>query len=564
MLPLALGGLLLGSGAALGQGAEAAVQNSGWLSLLPPVVAIAFALLFREVLLALLLGIFSGAMVATGWNPFAAFGRTIDTFVLQALADSDHAAILIFSALLGAMVAVISRSGGTRGVVEWLSGLATSARRTQLATWFIGVSIFFDDYANTLIVGPTMRPIADRLRISREKLAFIVDSTAAPIVSLVPISTWIGFEIGLIQGAFDDLGLDRNAFATVVESIPYRSYQILALLLGLAIAWSGRDFGPMLRAERRARSTGDVLDPDQVPLADFSSELLQPPEGSPRRAINAVLPIVTVVAVTLLGLVATGSSEVTRTAGMSTFHWLREVLSNANSYTALLWASFAGVTSAIVAPVLQRILSLKEGIEAAVEGCKATLVAFLVLILAWAMGGVCGELGTASFLVQITEGRLAAELVPTITFVLAAAVSFSTGTAWGTMGILSPLAIPLAHSLAVGGGLTAGGQGYTAVLLGTVAAVLAGSVWGDHCSPISDTTILSSMAAGCDHVAHVRTQIPYALLAGTLAVLLGFLPTGYGMSPTLGLVVGALLLLAAVRFVGQPVEIEAGLREPSG
>ncbi|MEM9406085.1 MAG: Na+/H+ antiporter NhaC family protein [Acidobacteriota bacterium] len=535
--------------------AEDTARTLGWWTLLPPILAIGVALLLREVLPALLIGIFGGTLLLSGGNPLAAFGRLVDNFLLGALADADHAAILIFSALLGAMVAVIGKSGGSYGIVDWLRPIATSPRRGQVATWLMGVAIFFDDYANTLIVGSTMRPITDKLRISREKLAYIVDTTAAPIVSLIPISTWVGFELGLLQDAFDGLALERNAFTTVVDSIPYRSYQILALLLGFLVAVTGRDLAAMLKAEKRARTTGDVLESDQKALADFSSNELQPVEGKPRRALNAILPIVTVVFVTMLGLYSTGSAGLERAPELSTLGWWREILANANSYTALLWASSSGLLVAIVAPALQRILSIKQGIDAAVEGCKATLVAFLVLLLAWALGDVCKALGTAEYLVGVTEGQVGAEWMPALTFLLAAAVSFATGTAWGTMGILSPLAIPLAHSLSTADGLAA--SGYESVLLGTVAAVLAGSVWGDHCSPISDTTILSSMASGCDHLAHVKTQLPYALLTGLVALLLGFVATGHGLSPFLGLALGALLVAAILRLAGHPSSPEA-------
>ena len=224
----------------------------GWLSIVPPLLAIGLALIFRDVLVSLFLGIFSGALILTGWHPISAFARSIDSFIAPSLANPDQAKILIFSTLLGGMVGVISKSGGTRGVVERLTSFASTARRGQLATWIMGVAVFFDDYANTLIVGSTMRPITDRLRVSREKLAYIVDSTAAPVASVVPISTWIGFEIGLIGTAFADLGLHFNPYTTFVATIPFRFYPIFALVLGFTIASTGRDFGPMLRAERRA------------------------------------------------------------------------------------------------------------------------------------------------------------------------------------------------------------------------------------------------------------------------------------------------------------------------
>ena len=538
--------------------ATADATATGWWAILPPLVAIAMALLLREVVVALFVAVFSGAMLVVGGNPITAMARTIDTYILEALADRDHASILIFSALLGGMVGVIGKSGGASGVVERLAPLATTRTRGQLATYFTGLMVFFDDYANTLIVGPTMRPITDGLRISREKLAYIVDSTAAPIVSLVPISTWIGFEIGLVQDAFQQISLDRDAFSTIVASIPFRSYQWIALALGLGIAASGRDFGAMFRAEKRALETGDLVAPGQVPLADFGRDEMEPPEGKPRRAINAVLPIVAVVVVTVVGLWRSGAAAATRTAEMSGLDWAREVLSNGNSLNALLWASLAGVLTAMTLATTQRILSLERATHAAIQGIKATLMAFIVLILAWALGAVCADLDTAGYLVRLTEGLLAPQAIPVITFLLAAAIAFATGTSWGTMTILTPLAIPLANSLLIGAGSGPETGAYSSVLLGTIAAVLAGSVWGDHCSPISDTTILSSMASGCDHLAHVKTQLPYALLVGTTAAMIGFLPSAYGVPAWITVLVGISLVLGVLFLRGRnPAEPES-------
>jgi Na+/H+ antiporter NhaC len=523
-------------------------------SLLPPLLAIALAIASRDVVVSLLAAVFTGALLVHGPNPLTAFARTIDSYVLGALVDADHAAILIFSGLLGAMVGVIAKSGGTQGIVDRLAPHATNARRGQLATWAMGIAIFFDDYANSLIVGSTMRPLSDRLRISREKLAFIVDATAAPMVSIVPISTWIGFEIGLVQAAFDGLGLDRSAFNAIVASIPLRFYQIFILVLVFALALTRRDFGPMLWAERRAESTGALLDADARPLADFSSPELAPPHGKPRRARNAFVPVLAVIAVTVAGLQITGRAAI---AGAerpeSWFAWQREILSNSNSYHALLWASLTGVLLAIGLGVGQRILTVAQATGAAVEGLKATLVAFVVLLLAWALGATCSDLDTAGFLVRVTEGALTPQLLPALGFVISAAVAFATGSSWSTMGILTPLVIPLAHALSTGAGHAPGSDLYGAVLLGTIASVLSGSVWGDHCSPISDTTILSSMASGCDHLAHVRTQLPYAMSIGAVALLLGTLPAAFGAPAWICLGVGVAAVGALVRFVAQPV-----------
>ncbi len=520
----------------------------GWLTLLPPLIAIGLALACKDVLLSLSAGVFAGALILAEGHPLTAFARSVDGFVKPALADPSHAAIVVFSLLLGGMVGVISRSGGTAGIVARLAPLATNARRGQVATWLMGVFIFFDDYANTLIVGSTMRPVTDRLRISREKLAYIVDSTAAPVASVVPISTWVGFEVGLIAAALAELGLPHNAYAVFVASIPYRFYPILALVLGFTIAFSCRDLGPMLRAELRASRSGKLLADDAQPLADYSSRALEPPAGAPLRALNALLPILTVVAVTLAGLWASGRAAVAASGEAPT---LRHVLASADPFDTLLWASLSGVAVAMLLAVGQRILSVRQSVEALVEGFKSMLLAMVVLVLAWSIGSVCSQLHTADFVVGLATGALSPHWFPALVFVAAAAISFATGTSWGTMAILMPLAIPVAHGLSTGAGLAVDSEAYEVLLLGAVSSVLAGSVWGDHCSPISDTTVMSSMASGCDHIAHVRTQLPYAFWVGVLGMALGDIPTAYGLSPWLSLLAASAVVVAVVLWRGR-------------
>ena len=525
--------------------------HRGWLSLIPPLLAILLALVFKDVVVALLSAVFVGAWLVYG-GPLLAFARAIDSYVVDSLIDPDNAAILIFSALLCGMVGVMAKSGGTQAIIDALAERATSPRGGQITAWLMGVAIFFDDYANTLIVGPTMRPITDRLRISREKLAYIVDSTAAPVVSLIPISTWIGFEIGLVQEAFDRLDTARSAFPSIVESIPYRFYQFFALAFGFTIALTGRDFAAMLRAERRARG-GAVLAPDQVVLADFDQKDLQPPEGRPRRASAAILPVLTVVAVVISGLWITGTAAL-RAAGAPGPHAVRDVLSSASSNKALLWASLAGLLVAAALALVHRALSLREVSDAFIQGVRAPLVAFVVLILAWSLGTVCEDLGTASYLVELSAGQIDPRLVPTLIFAIAAAIAFATGTSWGTMAVLTPMAIPLCHSLTIAEGYPVGSPTYDTLLLVTIASVLAGSVWGDHCSPIADTTILASMAAGSDHLAHVRTQLPYALVVGAAAVVFGVLPASFGVPAWVCLGAGIATMMATVRLRGARTE----------
>jgi len=530
----------------------------GWLSILPPLIAIILALATRDVLISLFLGVFSGALILYAWNPITAFARSIDTIIVPALADGDHAKIIIFSLLLGGMVGVITKSGGTQGIVERLRGSARTARRGQVATWMMGVLIFFDDYANTLIVGSTMRPITDRLRISREKLAYIVDSTAAPVASVFPISTWVGFEVGLIAAAFTQLSIPYNAYATFIASIAYRFYPIFALVLGFTIAFSCRDRGPMLRAELRASETGAVIGDGDTPLSDSTAATLAPPEGKPLRARNAFIPIGVVIGVTIVGLYVSGSSNLVRAADISTWRWLQDVFSAASSLDVLLWASLSAAVTALTLAVAQRILTPKQAMEGLVGGFKSMLLAIVVLVLAWSIGQVTGLLHTADYVVGFTSGILSPQWLPVLVFLMAAGISFATGTSWGTMAILMPLVIPVAHRLSLAAGHPMDGDPYYGFMLGTISSVLAGSVWGDHCSPISDTTILSSMGSGCDHIAHVKTQMPYAFGIGLLGMVVGDIPTAYGMSPWISILVGSAIIVGGVLLLGKRSDYRPG------
>jgi Na+/H+ antiporter NhaC len=542
-----------------GVGAETELRVlPAWLSLLPPLIAIVLALVFKDVLISLSIAIFIGALSLSGWNPFAAFSMFIVDFVVQALIDEYHASIILFSMLLGGMVGVISKNGGTRGIVDRVAPFATTPRRGQLAAWLMGLLVFFDDYANTLIVGNTMRPITDRLRISREKLSYIVDSTAAPVSSVFPITTWIGFEVGLIAAGFAALELPFNAYNVFIASILYRFYPIFCLIVILVIAWTGRDLGPMLKAETRARRTGDVMAAEAKPLADFGQDELAPPEETPRRAVNALLPILTVIVVTILGLWITGSQAVEKAAYTSTFKYVQDVFSNANSFNALLWASLAGVVTALVLTFLQRLLNVREAIGALVGGLKAMVLAMAVLMLAWCIGTVCSELHTADYVVSLISGLVSPVWLPVLTFLISAVIALATGTSWGTMAILMALVIPICHELSIAAGHGIESGVYYTLMVGTISSVLAGSVWGDHCSPISDTTILSSMASGCDHVDHVKTQLPYALGIGLLGMLVGDIPTAFGLSPWISIIFGTAVIIVGVRFLFKKSEIETG------
>ncbi len=529
---------------------------AGWTTLVPPLLAIALALLLRQVVPALLAGIWIGAAIGYG-GPFTGFLRTLDAYLVGVLVDRDHIEIILFSMLLGGMVGIVTRAGGMAGLVDVLSRHATDSRRGQCLTWLLGLAIFFDDYANTLVVGNTMRPVTDRLRISREKLAYIVDSTAAPVAAIALISTWIGFEVSLIGDALEVLGTSEDPYWLFLQAIPHLFYPIFAVLLVVYVALGGRDLGPMWRAECRA-AAGKLVADGAAPLADFDTVSLAPVEGKPRRWWNAGLPVLAVLVVTFVSQFLTGRASLAAegdplgTASLTGlgFRGFGRAFSAGNSFDSLLYGAVCGCLAALVLAWAQRILRLAEGLQALVDGMKTMFLAFVILTLAWAIGKVCADLRTADYVVSVLTGNLDPRLLPGLVFALAAAISFATGSSWSTMSILVPLAVPAAYRLAEGTHLDAA-RAYD-LLLGAIASVLGGSVFGDHCSPISDTTVMSSMAAACDHVDHVRTQLPYALLAALVALVVGHLPAGYGVPTWVSLVTGAALLWLGLRALGRP------------
>lgn len=524
----------------------------GILSIMPPIVAIALALIIRQVVVSLFAGIWLGAVFVFDYDPFSATLRVLDHFVAQALVDPDHIAIILFSMLFGGMVGIISRNGGTYGIADQIVRFARSRKRGQFGAWLLGIIIFFDDYANTLIVGNTMRPITDKLHVSREKLAYIVDSTAAPVSSLFFISTWIGYEVGLIDVAIKSIDYHvENAYWIFIDTIPFRFYPILTLVLGFAIAVSGRDFGPMLRAERRARREGKLFRDGAQLAADLTeSSSVLPRDETPRRWFNGALPILTVIIVGIVSLYTTGYDKVLLSGSQDLS--LGNIIGSSDSYRSLLWAALISTIVAIVITIGQRILSIVETMEAWFKGVKSMLLAMVILTLAWSIGAITKELHTAEYMVQILRGNLAVQFLPVLTFLISAGVSFATGTSWGTMGIIMPIIIPLTAALSAESGLDVSQTHH--MLLGSVSSVLAGSVFGDHCSPISDTTIMSSMASGCDHVDHVRTQLPYAILVAAVGMILGDIPTAFGFSPYISILIGAGVLVGVLYTFGKKVE----------
>lgn len=531
--------------------AESAPALAGtWVSVAPPLVAIALALLIRQVIPALFAGVWLGAWAINGFTIRGWWSGLLDSFqvhILGATANADHVAVLLFSLMIGGTVGIISRNGGLQAIVGHIVSWADSARHACMATATMGLAVFFDDYANTLVVGNTMRPVTDSMKVSRAKLAYIVDSTAAPVSCIALVTTWIGYEVGLIGDAVSRIeSLDQEPYLLLLSSIPYSFYPLLAIAFVFLVSATGRDFGPMLAAERKARLGGDTGADHYDTSPAIDCEPIEAVSGKPQRVVNAVLPILVLVLGVLGGLYVTGTTALDDPAAP-----LRDIIGAASSYTALMWGSLLGMMTAAGLTLAQRIMSLEEVVNAWYLGMRSMIFAMVILVLAWSLGGIADTLQTAGFLVGVLGDTLPAPLLPVLVFVIAAFTAFATGSSWGAMGILTPLVIPLTWAVMQGSGLTA--PEHMHLLYSSVAGILAGSVWGDHCSPISDTTILSSMASGCDHIQHVHTQLPYALLVGVVALGAGSLPVAFGMPWWMGLLGGFAILFAALRLFGDEV-----------
>ena len=522
----------------------------GLLSIIPPLLAILLALIFRQVILSLILGVYVGAVFVYDYNPLTGFLRLIDKYTIEAISDVSHIQIIVFTLLFGGVIGLISKSGGTRGIANVITKFAKNQRSTMISSWLSGLIIFFDDYANTLIVGNLMRPVTDKMKISREKLSFIVDATAAPVASVFVISSWIGYEVGLIQDGLNMIGSSENAYATFLATIPFRFYPIMMLVFVFFIAYFRRDFGPMLKAERRTIESGKVTADANNTVKDLSesSELF----GNEDKAkwYNGLVPILVIIFGTILGLYITGLNSV-KEMGLADYG-LREIISNSDSYLSLLWSSFAACGVAAVMILLQKIMNLHDTIDAWFLGIRSMLLAIIILTLAWSIGAITQEMKTADYIISIMSDSISPHFLPVLVFLVCAITSFATGTSWGTMAIMMPIVIPLSYSVSTLYGLSAVES--TIILHGVISSVLAGCVFGDHCSPISDTTILSSMASGCNHVDHVRTQLPYALAVAFVCMLLGDIPTAFGLSPYISLVLIGFVLVGVLFVFGRKVD----------
>lgn len=482
--------------------------DTNWLSILPAAVVVVLAIATRKIILPLLTGVILAGCLAAGPYPLEILHRLVFVYFAEIIMSPFNWAILIFTTSLIGMVAVASRSGGTGAIVVLLLRYAKGLRGTRVVTFLMGLAIFFDDYANMAIVGPTMKPVFDRMGMSREKLAYIIDSTAAPIAGLAIISTWVGAEVGYLQNAAAAIGIKVSGYSLFLEALPYRFYCIFALFLTFFVAWSGRDFGAMRQAEEKARRGNAGIEETKIENKVLPATM----------ARFALLPLLLVLSLIVGSVYFFGALKGSGLLGVLQFDVWQNAFTrmgdlangNALSYVFAL-SALAGSALAIVLPWRSRVMTGQQGVHAWFDGVKVIPPALAILVLAWALAHGSEELATASYLVALLKGKLPALWLPLLIFCTAAAVAFSTGTSWGTMALLIPTSVELAYQI--------GGEGG---MLVAMAAVLDGAIFGDHCSPISDTTILSSICSGCDHISHVRTQLPYALLGFFAAAGAGY------------------------------------------
>ena len=463
------------------------MESYGWASIVPPIVAITIAIKTRQVFLSLGLFVWLGWTIMSSWNPIEGLIQAVDSFV-GAVSDADNARVLMFSVLIGAMIMLTQASGGMEGFVSWVEGrgLTRSKRSVGLLTGLVSMCVFLESNFGLLVAGSVARPLFDRCRISREKLSYILDATCAPKCILIPLNAWGAYIISLLIAQ----GVERPV-PLLVAALPLNFYAVLALLQVFVVIVTGWNIGPMREAERRVAEEGKLLRDGAEPMisADVATATAKP--GVPRRALNMIVPIAMMIATVPVVLWATGAGNIMNGSGSK----------------AVLWGVIVGLLVGVVGYRVQGIMSLKEATDYAIRGLQGLVPLVIVLSLAFTIGATTRALGTGVFVAQAAQATLHPGLVPALVFLLACFIAFSTGTSWGTFAIMIPIVMPMIEVLGLHPGLTLG-------------AALGGGIFGDHCSPISDSTIVASMASATDHIDHVRTQLPYALVAAAGAAVL--------------------------------------------
>jgi len=501
--------------------AQTISQTMGFWSVLPPLIAIGLALWTRQVFLALAVGIWFGYLILTGWHPLKGTLETLNAFV-TVLTDTGNARLIIFTIIIGPLIALVQRSGGVEGFVAGILRFLTKVgnkqadkgnrRIVESIAALTGIVLFIESNISLFTVGTLYRPIFDKLKIPREKLAYIADSTSAPTNILIPFNAWGAYIMGLLIV----VGYSEP-FPVLVKSIAYNFYPMLTILLVFFVIWSGKDWGDMKKAETRAAKTGKILRDGAIPMMDDSVSMLEAKDSIPHRAFNMYIPIATMVVLMPTFLIYTGwtkaaakATEIAKQVGGEPISGMKlywSALSMGSGSAAVLYAASFAILTAMVLYRAQGLMKITEMVELSLKAMAGMMNVALLAVLAFALNALCRDLGTGLYMAEVASGFITPALVPAIVFVIAGIIGFSTGTSWGTFAIMIAVAVPLAQNMGVNPHMA-------------IAAALGGGVFGDHCSPTSDTTIIASMATANDHIDHVRTQIPYALIAGGATVMM--------------------------------------------
>ncbi|WDV47774.1 Na+/H+ antiporter NhaC family protein [Clostridiaceae bacterium M8S5] len=499
------------------------MNDFGLWAVIPPLVAIVLCFLTKRVLVSLFVGVFAGGLIISKGNPFSGVAYSLEKLVTS-MTDESNIRLLLFNLLMGAGVAFIWKLGGSKALTNWARKKIKTRKSAGIGAWLLGIIVFFNDYVNAAIVGNVFRDVCEEHKVSSERLSYILDSTAAPVATFF-ISDWIAFQMSMIQSGLDTAEITTvSSFGGFLHSIPFNLYCIFAVIFVGMLVLTGKDYGPMLKAENRALTTGKIVKDGSKPMLDVGYEL-----GDPKDVKSSLwtffLPIIALVGVTMFGFYWTGK------AGGGTT--ITEILGDADAPLALLWGAFSMTIVGIVLAL--KVTDLKETMDTFLDGLKLMLLACTILVLAWSLGAVTKDMKLADYIVSKLGNSLPFSVVPIIIFFLGMVISFSTGTSWGTMTILTPIAIPLVYKMT--------GDAITSVSMAGI--VFSGAIFGDHCSPISDTTVLASIFSGADHIDHVTTQIPYSITVAVIAIFMYCL-YGFVNIPIYALIPLGLILLYVV------------------
>lgn len=493
------------------------MEHFGFLSVLPVLLAVTVSIIYKNVILALFASVLMGVLILVSGHPILGVTTMIKDYFFVQLTDSYNAAVLVLLVFIGGFIALMEKSGGAAAFAKKVTHIIDNRTKVQISAWIGGIIIFFSDLGTPLIVGPVFEPLFDKLRVSREKLAWIIDSTASPVAVLVPFIGWGVYIMGLIQKEYETLKIAESDWTAFMQSIPFNIYSILAVIMVPIIAYTGYEFSAMAKAEKRTQETGELYWEHSKPLR--KPEAINSANSSP---ILIWLPLL-VLFVTLFGILAPLGFPFKKVSGGD----FRTALSTGYLFAAI---------TLMVLMLNYKVKSFEETFNIYIQGMSKMMYVAIILILAWSLSAVGTELGTANYITQLAKGTLPPWAAPAMVFLVGAIMSFATGSSWGTYAILMPLVIPMAYALG-------------SPIHACIGAVLSGGMFGDHCSPISDTTILASTGAGCDHVDHVKTQLPYSLLNGFISFG-AYIIAGITGSP-LALTVALVLLLIALPFLSK-------------